>query len=112
MLLSPPLMGFLIGLIVVLLSIPVPKFIAQSTHTIGQLATPLALVFVGITVWQIGFEKLRKLPREVWLILLSRYCHSSVTMYLCTMPLTGSAPAEVFILASRASCLFRDCRAL
>ena len=101
MLLSPPLMGFLIGLIVVLLSIPVPKFISQSTHTIGQLATPLALVFVGITVWQIGFEKLKKLPREVWLILLSCYVIRPITMYLCTMPLDmDPLMRKCFILAS------------
>ena len=101
MLLSPPLMGFLIGLTVVLLSIPVPKFIAQSTHTIGQLATPLALVFVGITVWQIGFEKLKKLPREVWLILLSCYVIRPITMYLCTIPLDmDPLMRKCFILAS------------
>ena len=101
MLLSPPLMGFLIGLIVVLLSIPVPKFIAQSTHTIGQLATPLALVFVGITVWQIGCEKLKKLPREVWLILLSCYVIRPITMYLCTMSLDmDPLMRKCFILAS------------
>ena len=96
MLLSPPLMGFLIGLIVVLLSIPVPKFIAQSTHTIGQLATPLALVFVGI-----GCEKLKKLPREVWLILLSCYVIRPITMYLCTMSLDmDPLMRKCFILAS------------
>ena len=99
--LSPPLMGFLIGLIVVLLSIPVPKFISQSTHTIGQLATPLALVFVGITVWQIGFEKLKELPREVWLILLSCYVIRPIMMYLCTMPLDmDPLMRKCFILAS------------
>ena len=94
MLLSPPLMGFLIGLIVVLLSIPVP-------NTIGQLATPLALVFVGITVWQIGCEKLKKLPREVWLILLSCYVIRPITMYLCTMSLDmDPLMRKCFILAS------------
>lgn len=101
MLLSPPLLGFLIGLAVVLLSVPVPKFISQSTHTIGQLATPLALVFVGITVWQIGLEKLKHLPREVWLILLSCYVIRPVTMYLCTMPLDmDPLMRKCFILAA------------
>lgn len=44
MLLSPPLMGFLIGLIVVLLSIPVPKFIAQSIPYNRSLAITASIV--------------------------------------------------------------------
>ena len=113
MLLSPPLMGFLIGLIVVLLSIPVPKSIAQSTHTIGQLATPLALVFVGITVWQIGFEKLRKRPKGSLADSSLLLRHSSdYDVFVHDAFGHGSAHAEVFHLGFRASCLFRDCRAL
>ena len=86
-LLSPPLLGFLVGLIVVLLSIPVPKFIYVSSRYLGQLTTPLALIFVGITIYYIGKDKLKHLPREVWLILLSCFFLRPIVMYLCTMPL-------------------------
>lgn len=87
MLLSPPLMGFLLGLVVVLLTIPIPNFIVVSTKYISQLTTPLALIFVGITVYFIGFHKLKKMPREVWLVLLSCFVIRPVVMYLCTIPL-------------------------
>lgn len=101
MLFSPPLMGFLLGLLTVLLSIPVPRFIAQSTHIIGQIATPLALIFVGVTVWTIGGTKLKHLPREVWLVLLSCYLIRPITMYLCTLPMDMEPLMhKCFILAS------------
>ena len=85
--LSPPLIGFMLGLAAVLLSVPIPKFIETSTRYLGQLTTPLALIFVGITIYHIGFDKLKQLPREVWLVLLSCFLIRPLTMYFCTMPL-------------------------
>lgn len=85
--LSPPLIGFMLGLAAVLLSVPIPKFIETSTRYLGQLTTPLALIFVGITIYHIGFDKLKLLPREVWLVLLSCFLIRPLTMYFCTMPL-------------------------
>ena len=101
MLFSPPLLGFLLGLFVVVLSIPVPSFISQSAHIIGQIATPLALIFVGVTVWMIGLEKLRHLPREVWLVIFSCFVLRPMVMYLCTLPLDmDPLMRKCFILAS------------
>ncbi|ANU67098.1 AEC family transporter [Turicimonas muris] len=101
MLLSPPLLAFLLGLVVVLSSITVPNFIQVSTRYLGQLTTPLALIFVGITIHQIGVEKLRKMPREVWLVLLSCFVIRPLVMYLCTMSLDmDPLMRKCFILAS------------
>ncbi len=98
---SPPLMGFIIGLIVVLTQIPIPRFVEMSTKYIGQITTPLALIFVGITVYYIGFDKLRHLPREIWLILFSCFVLRPVVMYFCTMPLEMDLlMRKCFILAS------------
>lgn len=98
---SPPLIGFLVGLTTVLLSIPVPKFIVTATRYLGQLTTPLALIFVGITIFYIGREKLKHLPREVWLILLSCFVLRPIVMYLATMPLEmDTLMRQCFILGS------------
>lgn len=87
MLMSPPLIAFLLGLTVVLAAIPIPNFIQVSTRYLGQLTTPLALIFVGITVYHIGLTKLKKMPLEVWLVLLSCFFIRPLVMYLCTVPL-------------------------
>lgn len=87
MLFSGPLIGFLAGLAVVVMSIPVPHSLTLAARTIGQIATPLALLFIGMTIHKVGFERLRHMPREVWLVLLSCYVIRPVVMYLCTMPL-------------------------
>lgn len=98
---SAPLLAFLVGVGVVLSSVPLPSFVITSVKYLGQLTTPLALIFVGITVYYVGFDKLRKMPREVWLVLLSCFLIRPLIMYLCTMPL-DMAPLmrKCFILGS------------
>lgn len=101
MLMSPPLLAFMLGMATVLVGVTVPGFAKMSLRYLGGLTTPLALIFVGITVHQIGFEKLKHLPREIWLVLLSCYVLRPTVMYLCTMPLDmDDLMRKCFILGS------------
>ncbi len=45
-----PLVCFIIGLAVVLLSLPVPGFIMRTARDLGTMTTPLAMVFIGLTL--------------------------------------------------------------
>ena len=47
---SPPLLGFLTGLATALLSLEPPAFLMNATAIIGQLTTPLALLYIGFTL--------------------------------------------------------------
>lgn len=49
-LLSPPLLGFMAGLAALLLGIDPPGFIMDTCGIIGQLTTPLALLYIGSTL--------------------------------------------------------------
>ena len=101
MLFSPPLVGFLIGLVWVVGSLPLPDALRMSTRYIGQIATPLALVFVGITVYKVGFSKFKNMPLELWLILFSCYVLRPVVMYFCSLPLEMDAlMRQVFVVSS------------
>ena len=98
---SPPLLGFLVGLVFVLCSLPLPRFVSMSTHMIGQLATPLALVFIGMTVQKVGCSRLLHMHREVWLILVACFLIRPCLMYLCMLPFDVEPLMQrVFILAS------------
>lgn len=68
MLFSPPLLAFMAGVLVVLLALPIPQFISGTAKVIGQITSPLALIFIGMTIESLGFGKLKHLPREIWLI--------------------------------------------
>ena len=59
---SPPLAGFIVGIILVLLDCRLPSFLMNSFQYIGNLTTPLSLVFIGIEMskiplGEIGFDK-------------------------------------------------------
>lgn len=98
---SPPLLGFLLGMACILFSISVPRVITLSTHIIGQLATPLALIFIGMTVHKVGFAKLLHMPREVWLILLSCYVIRPCLMIVLMLPFdVEPLMRQVFIVST------------
>lgn len=45
---SPPLLGFLIGIMLLLLNIKVPTFILNTFNYIGNITTPLSMFVIGI----------------------------------------------------------------
>ncbi len=72
MIFSPPFMGFLIGLTLVLFQISLPKFILDSFKYIGNLTTPLSMFFIGIVIHNIDFKAI-KLDLSSYMILLGRF---------------------------------------
>ncbi len=54
---SPPLCGLLAGIVIVLLNIPLPGAIADTCRYLGHLATPLAMIYVGIVIRRMDWSK-------------------------------------------------------
>ncbi len=86
MLFKPPLIGCALGLLCVLISFRVPDPVMMVMRYLGNLTTPLALIFVGITVYMVGFERLRKMPRELWLVLFACYVLRPAITYFVSIP--------------------------
>ena len=98
---QPPLQGFLLGVLFVVMALPVPDPIAMITRDLGRVTSPLALVFIGMTIQHIGFEKIKHIPKEVWLILFSCFVLRPVVMYFATGWVDMSNEArQVFIVSS------------
>lgn len=97
---SPPLLGFIIGVIFVLLHIQIPAFINQDLSYIGGLTIPLSMIFIGYSVANAGLGNI-KLSRDNILILLGRFVIAPIVMTLLLIP--TSMPIlmkQVFILQS------------
>lgn len=86
MLFKPPLIGFGLGLFCVLIGLYIPKPVMMITRYLGQMTTPLALIFVGTTVCLVGFEKLKRMPRDLWLILFACFVLRPVITYFASIP--------------------------
>ncbi|MTR99342.1 AEC family transporter [Streptococcus parasanguinis] len=97
---SPPLMGFILGLVMVMLQIKLPAFLASDLQYLGNLTTPLSMIFIGLSVSHVGVKQL-VLGKDQLLILLGRFLVAPLLMasivYWVPLP---SLMKQVFIIQS------------
>ena len=97
---SPPLMGFLLGLVLVILHIKLPAFLASDLQYLGNLTTPLSMIFIGLSVSHVGVKQL-VLGKDQLLILFGRFLVAPLLMasIVYWMPLPNLMK-QVFIIQS------------
>ena len=97
---SPPLMGFILGLVMVMLQIKLPAFLASDLQYLGNLTTPLSMIFIGLSVSHVGVKQL-VLGKDQLFILLGRFLVAPLLMasivYWLPLP---SLMKQVFIIQS------------
>lgn len=78
---SPALMGFLLGLCLVLLNLSVPDSFATFLSYLANLTTPLSMFIIGIIVYNVGIKNLT-LNKDIIGVLLGRYAFSPLIVWL------------------------------
>ncbi|RYL94406.1 AEC family transporter [Sporolactobacillus sp. THM7-4] len=97
---SPPLLGFIAGVALVLMHIKLPNFIMSDFNYIGNLTIPLSMIFIGIAIHSAGLRKLR-LGKDNIGILVGRFIAAPALMTLLVLPTPiPTLMKEVFILQS------------
>lgn len=98
--LSPALLGFLLGIVLILFKVKLPGVLTDSLRYLGNTTTPLALIFIGLTLTTIPLCQL-KLDRELVVLILARFVLSPllVVAALQFIPLPRLM-GEVFIIQS------------
>lgn len=96
--LSPPLFGFMAGVVMVMLDWQLPGPILTSCHYIGSMVTPLAMLFVGIAISNFKWEDMH-LDLELFAAMAGRFGVSP----LCVLVLIPMFPiptlmAHVFVM--------------
>lgn len=56
---SPPLLGFMFGIVLVLLNIKLPEFLMADLTYVGDLTVPGSMFFIGIALHTAGWRQLR-----------------------------------------------------
>lgn len=77
---SPALLGFIIGIFWLLVDLPQPKFLMDFAGYLGNLTTPLSMLFIGIIVYFTGIRNL-KLNKDVAGVLIGRYLISPLIVW-------------------------------
>ena len=97
---SPPLVGFLAGIILVLLEVRLPEFIMDSCKYLGNMTTPLSLLFIGITFYYIDFKSI-KVDADMLAIMFGRFILSPALVFLVALPMhIPSLMLKVFVIQS------------
>ncbi|GAF37257.1 AEC family transporter [Lentilactobacillus farraginis] len=97
---SPPLLGFMVGVALVLTHITLPDFIMQDLNYVGGLTIPLSMIFIGISINSVDLSNLH-FDRSNFLILFGRFLLAPTIMSLLVVP-TGmpTLMKQVFIMQS------------
>lgn len=78
---SPPLMGFIVAIILIALNIHLPKFILDTCKYFGNLTTPLSMLFIGITLYSFRLEKM-KMDKDMVAVLVGRFLVSPILIFI------------------------------
>lgn len=78
---SPPFMGFTLAVLLILLEIPLPNFILNTCKYLGNMTTPLSMLFIGITIFGVKLNTI-KFSKDVIAVLVGRFIISPIAVLL------------------------------
>ena len=97
---SPPMLGFLTGVLLILCNVELPFFLQDAARYLGNMTTPLALIFIGITMYDMGLRGIT-ITRDLALALSGRILLGPLVMYtLLNIFPVGALMGKVFIMQS------------
>ena len=102
---TPPLIGFLTALVFILIDWTPPAPIMDAAHYMGGITTPLALVFIGAMLWNIGLRNLR-VTRDMWLVYAGRFVISPLICLALTYVIPIPALfMKVYVIQASLPCI-------
>ncbi|MGI6152874.1 MAG: AEC family transporter [Christensenellaceae bacterium] len=96
---QPPLVAIIIAFVLVLLGVKLPDFLMDTLSYTGGITAPLAIIYVGIILQRAGLRSLRKIDKDMALVLLGKFIVAPACMFFVGM-LAGleKFPMQVFIM--------------
>lgn len=104
---SPPLVGTLIGVLIVLGNIPVPRFVTDTCNLVGGICSPLALIFVGCTLAHIDWKTVTP-GRDLAVTLTGRMVLAPLVMLIMAFVLPIKLPdltRDVYTIQAALPCM-------
>jgi predicted permease len=96
--LSAPLLSFMFAIVLILLDIHLPKFVLDTCKYFGNLTTPLAMLFIGITIYSVNLKEF-KFSIDIFAIILGRFLVSPLLiLMLCNFANVPLLMKEVFVI--------------
>jgi malate permease len=106
-LLPPPLIGFLVAIIFLLAKIPVPQVMTKTLTYVGNIVTPLSLIYIGIVLAKAGLASV-KFDKDSVYAFCGRFLIAPLLMMIVLKTIGTNLPnleAQTFMLQSAVSSL-------
>ena len=106
-LLPPPLIGFLVAIVFLLAKIPVPQVMTKTLTYVGNIVTPLSLIYIGIVLAKAGLASV-KFDKDSVYALCGRFLIAPLLMMIVIKTIGTNLPdleAQTFMLQSAVSSL-------
>ena len=106
-LLPAPLVGFLIALAFLILRIPVPVFATNTLTYIGNIVTPLSLIYIGIVLGKAGLNTIT-FDKDTIVSLVGRFILGPIIMFIILTLAAKDMPTaefKTFVIQSAAPAL-------
>lgn len=96
---SPPLIGFLAGIVLAVLDIKPPTAILQTMKYLGDMTTPLSMIFIGVSISRDKFT-LKFLDRDMLMAVLARFVLAPASLLVVAhfVPVANSLMMKVFFV--------------
>lgn len=78
---SPPLLGLLTAVVLIMLQVRLPRVALDFFKTIGAMTTPLSMLFIGIVISRVQWDRFR-LDRDVVLVIIGRFIIAPLILIL------------------------------
>lgn len=98
---SPPMMGFVAAIVLILTGIQLPGFLMRGFQYVGNLTTPLSLIFIGIEISRISLRDFH-FEKDIIGGLIGRFVVCPVCV-LVLVPFIAVAPISVKVFAMQAA---------
>ncbi len=79
--LSPPLLGFIAAIVMIMAGVSLPKSIMDLCKYLGNMTTPLSMLFVGIVISRIELKKMR-FGLDIAFVLAGRFLVTPLLIFL------------------------------
>lgn len=98
---SPPLVAFLIGLALIMADVKLPEFLHVSFQYVGNLATPLSLIVIGIEMSSLPLRSVQW-DRDLIGVLMGRFIVCPLCV-LALLPFVSVTPMSAQVFTMQAS---------
>jgi len=96
--LTPPLIGAVIAIVLIVIGLKLPTFLSSTFQYLGGMTTPLAMLFIGISIYLVNLRSIR-ITYDVVLLIVARFIIApAIIIFICQFFEVPDLMRKVFII--------------